>query len=218
MGTSNRVQLAVVRETTLGTTPTTPRMRGARFTGESLQFNQQFVDSAEIRSDRMLADPIKTMSSSQGSINIEMSYPVDNSPESDMLRSAFYNTWTNAPAFDNDGTADSVITDAGTTLKYLCGLIRRRFGQVGPPGSRDRVHDCCKQQDTPFRVASSTATTIVGTGLSLTAETAPPGTARLKVVGFMGASGDITATASGLGIDCAGLHDTWPYSGSVAED
>jgi hypothetical protein len=32
----------------------------------------------------------------------------------------------------------------------------------------------------------------------LTAETAPPATARLKVVGFQGASGDITATATGL--------------------
>jgi hypothetical protein len=114
MGTANRVQLATVRETTLGTTPNTPRMRGARFTGESLAFNQTFVDSNEIRSDRMVVDPIKTMAASQGAINIELSYPVDNSPESDMLRSAFYNTWNNAPAFDNDGTADSVITDAGT--------------------------------------------------------------------------------------------------------
>jgi hypothetical protein len=33
----------------------------------------------------------------------------------------------------------------------------------------------------------------------LTAETAPPGTAKLKVVGFQGASGDVTATATGLG-------------------
>ena len=40
---------------------------------------------------------------------------------------------------------------------------------------------------------------MVGSSLSLTAETAPPGTGRLKVVGFQGASGDITATAGGLG-------------------
>jgi hypothetical protein len=43
-----------------------------------------------------------------------------------------------------------------------------------------------------FRAASSSGTTIVGTALGLTAETAPPGTAKLKVVGFQGASGDLT--------------------------
>src|SRR6185295_9915476 len=49
-----------------------------------------------------------------------------------------------------------------------------------------------------FRVASSSATTIVGTALSLTAETAPPGTAKLKVVGFQGAAADLVATSTGL--------------------
>jgi hypothetical protein len=82
MGTANRVALSTVRESTLGTTPTTPRMRAARFTGEALAFNQEFVDSGEIRSDRMLGDPAKVFAASQGSINFEMSYPVDNSPES----------------------------------------------------------------------------------------------------------------------------------------
>src|SRR6266436_6528105 len=108
------MQVATVRETTLGTTPVTPRMRGARITGEALDFSQQFINSDELRSDRMLGDPIKVMASSAGSRNFEMSYPVDNSPESDIIRSAMYGTWTNAPAFDNDGVADSVITDAGT--------------------------------------------------------------------------------------------------------
>lgn len=198
MGTSNRVQLSTVRETTLGTTPNTPRMRGARFTGEALQFNQQFVDSAEIRSDRMLADPIKTMSSSQGSINIEMSYPVDNYPESDMIRSAMYNTWTNAPAFDNDGTADSVITDAGTTSNTYVVTAGGASVKLGHMVRATGFTNSANNKTSGFRVASSTGTTIVGTGLSLTAETVPPGTARLKVIGFQGVSGDITAAAGGL--------------------
>ena len=115
MTTSNRVQLTQVRETTAGTTPTTPRMRAARITSESLSFSPDYIDSDELRSDRMLGDPIKVMQASQGSINFEMSYPDDNSPLSDWLRSAFYNTWVNTPSFFNDGTADSVITDAGTS-------------------------------------------------------------------------------------------------------
>lgn len=198
MGTANRVQLATVRETTLGTTPNTPRMRGARFTGESLAFNQTFVDSMEIRSDRMLGDPIKTMASSQGAINIEVNYPVDNSPESDFLRSAFYSAWVNAPAFDNDGTADSIITDAGTVANTYAVTAGGASVKLGHLVRATGFTNAANNKASGFRVASSTGTTIVGTALSLTAETAPPGTARLKVIGFMGASGDITAAAGGL--------------------
>jgi hypothetical protein len=198
MGTANRVQLAAVRESTLGTTPTTPRMRGARFTGENLEFTQQFINSDEIRSDRMLGDPIKVMASSAGSINFEMSYPVDNSPESDILRSAFYNTWNNTPTFDNDGTADSVITDAGTVANTYAVTSGGTAVKLGHLVRATGFTNSANNFTAGFRVASSTATTIVGTALSLTAEAAPPGTARLKVIGFQGASGDITATSTGL--------------------
>jgi putative NIF3 family GTP cyclohydrolase 1 type 2 len=172
-------------------------MRAARFTGEALAFNQEFVDSGEIRSDRMLGDPAKVFAASQGSINFEMSYPVDNSPESDFLRSAFYNTWTNAPAFDNDGTADSVITDAGTTANTYVVTSGGASVKLGHLVRATNFTNAANNQI--FRAASSTSTTIVGTALSLTAEIAPPATARLKVVGFAGASGDITATSTGLG-------------------
>src|SRR4051812_34006449 len=114
MGTANRVQVACVRETTMGTTPNTPRMRAMRITGESLSFTPDFVDSDELRTDRMLGDSIKVMQASQGGVNFEWTYPDDASPLSEILRSAFYNTWVNTPTFFNDGTADSVCTDAGT--------------------------------------------------------------------------------------------------------
>lgn len=57
MASSNRTQLALVRETTPGVTPTTPRMRKVRMTGETLQLTPLYVDSEEIRDDRMLGDP-----------------------------------------------------------------------------------------------------------------------------------------------------------------
>lgn len=171
-------------------------MRGKRFTGESLQFSPDFVDSDEIRADRMLGDPIKVMSSASGGVNIELSYPVDNSPESDDLRSAFYSTWVNAPAFDNDGTADSVITDAGTTANTYVVTAGGASAKLGHLVRATNFTNAANNQI--FRVASSTATTIVGTALSLTAEIAPPATARLKVVGFAGAAGDVTAAAGGL--------------------
>jgi len=197
MTTSNRTQLVVVREVTTGTTPTTPRMRTARYVSESLSFTPEYIDSDEIRSDRMLGDPIKVMQGSQGSINGEMSYPDDNSPLSEFLRSAFYNPWVNTPVFDNDGVADSVVTDAGTTANTYTVVSGGTNAKVGHLVRATGFTNAANNQI--FRVASSTGTTIVGTALGLTAEAAPPGTAKLQVVGAQGASADITATASGLG-------------------
>lgn len=195
MGTANRVQLSAVRETTLGTTPTTPRMRGMRMTGESLQFNQTFVDSMEIRSDRMLADPIKTMASSQGSINGEMNWPVDLSPESEELRSAFYNTWTNTNFRDNDGTADSVITNVATANTILTcttgtALVASevyRFSGFGVTGNNGN-----------FKCTTGSATVPRFVGSGITDEAVPPAAARIKCIGIEGAASDITAAAGGL--------------------
>lgn len=197
MTSSNRVQVAFVRESTPGTTPGTPRMRTARITSEGLTFTPDYSDPDEIRADRMMGDPILQMQAAQGPVSFELSYPVDDTFLSDVIRSAMFNTWANTPTFDNDGTADSVVTDAGTTTDtyvvasggaaVVVGHLVRATGFTN--GANNQI----------FRAASSTSTTIVGSSLSLTAETAPPATAKLKVVGFQGASGDITATAGGLG-------------------
>jgi len=194
---SNRTQLALVRETTMGTTPNTPRMRKMRMTGESLAFNPSYVTSDEIRPDRMNVAPILVMKDSAGGINFELSYPDDNSPISEIFRSAFENPWTNTPTFFNDGTADSVITDAGTVANTYAVTSGGTAVVVGHLVRATGFTNAANNQI--FRATSSTGTTIVGTALSLTAETAPPGTAKLKVIGFQGASGDITATSTGLG-------------------
>lgn len=196
MSTSNRVQLALVRETTLGTTPNTPRMRTMRLTGESLSSTPDYIDSAELRSDRMLGDPIEVMQASQGTTNSELVYPEDGYPESEEYRSAFFNPWVNTPTFDNDGTADSVITDAGTTTDTYAVASGGAAVKVGHLVRATGFGNSANNQI--FRAASSTGTTIVGSSLSLTAETAPAAAAKLKVVGFQGASADITATSTGL--------------------
>lgn len=184
-----------MRETTQGTTPVTPRMRTMRVTGESLAFAPNFIDSSEIRSDRMLGDPVKNMQASTGGINFELSYPLDNTPISEVIRSAMLNSWVNTPTLFNDTTASSVITAAGTSTytvtaggaAFLAGMICRATGFLAAANNQN------------FVVASSSATTVVGTALGLTTDAAPLGTAKLKVVGVAGASGDITATATGLG-------------------
>lgn len=171
-------------------------MRTARYTGESLDFSPTYIDSDEIRADRMLNDPVRVMQGASGGLNFELSYPDDNSPLSDFWRSTFFNTWVNTPTFFNDGVADSVITDAGTVAStyavtaggaaVVSGMLVRATGFT--QAANNQI----------FRATSSTATTIVGTGLTLTAEAAPAGAAKLKVVGFQGASGDLTCTATGL--------------------
>lgn len=196
MTETNRVQYSQVRETTFGTTPNTPRMRLKRFSGEGLKYTPKFIKPTEIRSDRMNVDPVKVNEDNQGPTNGEFSYPEADSPLSDDIRSLLWSDWVNTPTFFNDGTADSVITDAGTVANTYAVVSGGAAVVVGHLVQASGFTNAANNQI--FRAASSTATTVVGTALSLTAEAVPPATAKMKVIGFQGASADITATATGL--------------------
>lgn len=196
MTSANRLQLSLVRETTPGVTPTTPRMRKMRTTGESLTYAPTYVDSDEIRDDRMKGDPIKANQASSGGINFEISYPEDNTPLSEIIRSAMYAAWGNTPTFDNDGTADSVVTDAGTVADTYAVVSGGAAVKVGHLVRATGFGQAANNQ--VFRATASTATTIAGTALGLVAEVAPAAGAKLKVVGLQGAAGDIIATVDGL--------------------
>lgn len=193
---SNRVRLALVRESTLGTTPGSPRMRPVRFTGEGLNYQPVFFTPAEIRSDRMNTDPAKVNETIGGSLNFELSYPVDGTALSEIYQSALFNLWSNAPQRDNDGTAASAITSVTTGTNIIAvttgtafaigHLIRTTgFGQSANNGIN--------------RVTTGGTTSITCSGGGFATEASPAAAARVKVVGFAGVSGDITATATGLG-------------------
>lgn len=203
MTDSNRLRMAVVREATAGTTPASPVMRVGEITGEGIVIAPQVAQSAAIRADRMNADPQTQNQRTQGPIQFAFSFPEDLGFYSELLQSAMYALWTRTPQHANDQTADSAITDAGTTANTY--VVVDQSGSGGFAGSAYRVGHLVRAtgfaqaaNNRIFRVASSTATTVVGTTLGLTAEAAPPAAARLKVVGFQGASGDVTATATGL--------------------
>lgn len=196
MTSSNRTRLAFTREDILGVTPASPRMRKARMTGEGIQYQPTFVDSDEIRDDRMLGDPIEVMKAASGPINHEESYPDDNSFLSEVWRSVMFNPWVNTPTRDNDGTADSVITDIGTTTDtvacttgpaFVAGHLVRFTGNTA--GANNAVRKCT--------TGSATAPAFATSGF--VADAAPAAASRMKAVGFQGASGDITALADGLG-------------------
>lgn len=200
---SNRLRVAIVRETTLGTLPGSARMRTARITQESLRYTPSFFQSAELRADRMNAAPSKQNESAGGGLNSEFSFPYDETYFSEMLRSLFYSTWTRTPQHFNDGTADSVITDYQSGTGVF--TVVDQSGADGFAGTAYKVGHLVQAQgfaaannNRIARVSSSTSTSVtVATGG--TNDTAPAAAARLKVVGFRGASGDVTATASGLG-------------------
>ena len=192
---SNRVRLALVRETSIGTPPGTPRMRTMRITREGLQYVPKFFNSGEIRADRMSADPALMNNDNSGSFDFEVSFPTDGTMISEIFQSAMLNLWTNAPVRYNDGTAASVITaitvttnivtfSTGTAFAIGHLVQNSGFGIAGNNGL--------------FPVTTGGATSYTSTTAGFTTEATPPAQARAKVVGFQGVAGDITATASGL--------------------
>jgi hypothetical protein len=195
MTDSNRLRLSVVKEATLGTLPGTPRMRTARLTGESLAWAPQFFTPAELRADRMSADPVKVNERNDGGINFEWSYPDSNSALAAFIESAMFSSWVNTPERDNDGTADSVITDIGTTANTLVCTTGAAFG-IGHLARTTGFSTAAN--NTVARVTTGGATSYVAIGAGYVAEVAPPAAARVKVVGLEGAAADITATATGL--------------------
>src|SRR6266702_2930132 len=185
MTSSNRVQITSVKETTLGTTPPPPRMRTRRATGESLKYVPTFEESEELRADRMTADPIQTGTQSDGGINFELIYPVPDSPLATDIESAFYNSWTNTPTRDNDGTADSVITDVATTNTE----VTHTTGPAFVASQLVRFSGFAVAGNNGVFKCTSWLATKAGPVVWVTS---------VLVVGFVGTSGDITATATGL--------------------
>ncbi|TGP22293.1 MULTISPECIES: phage tail tube protein [unclassified Mesorhizobium] len=196
MTDANRLRLSHVREVTLGTTPGTPRMRKARITGENIRFAPTYVSSLELRSDRMNSDPIEVNITNQGAINGELSFPVDDSPFSDWLESLFYNSWSNQPFRDNDGAADSVITAVTTTNTEVTHTTGAAF--VASQLVRFTGFGVANNNGV-FKCTTGGTTTSRYVGSGITDEAAPAAAARMKVVGFQGSSGDITATSTGIG-------------------
>ncbi len=195
MTDSNRVRVALVKEATLGTTPATPRMRTLRDTGEGLNWTPGFYTSKERRADRMRAQPSKITEVNDGDLGGELSYPVALGALSAMLESAMLSSWISTPERDNDGTADSVITDIQTvanTITFTTGAAFVIGHLVLTSGFALAANNGV------FKVTTGGATSLATTAAGWSAEAAPPAAARVKVVGIEGVAGDIVATSTGL--------------------
>ncbi|MDO9712455.1 phage tail tube protein [Paracraurococcus lichenis] len=195
MTDSNRTRMSAVVETTLGTTPTTPRMRKVRFTGESLAYEPQYGQSNDIRDDRMNSDPYKTNESNKGGVNTEFHFPDDGSTLSNFIASSFLSPWSNTPVRYNDGVTDSVITDIGTTANTVTFTTGAAFvvgHLVRMSGNANAANNGL------FPVTTGGTTSFVSTGSGFVAETVPTAQSRAKVVGLQGTSGDLVAAVDGI--------------------
>lgn len=188
---TNRMLMALLAESTWGTTPGSGTPDTLRFKAQGLDPNIRTTRSEEIRNDRMTADLALVDSEPSGSLGVEMSYGNADS----LIEAALFGDWTNMPRKYN-ATADSSITqvtDTTDTFAVDAGGTSFKAGHlVKTSGFTNAANNGI------FKVSSSTATTVVVAGTpALTDEAAPPSGAEIKVVGLEGASGDIVATTSG---------------------
>lgn len=195
MTSTNRVRVTAIRESQIGVTPGSPRMRTLSVNSVNAKFVPEYTDDPAIRGDRMNLANEKVFENTDVDLVMALRYPVPLSPEAQIWASAFFNDWVDTPSRDNDGTADSVITDINATGGVVTVTTGAAFA------SRQLVRFSgftAAANNGTFLCTTGSATVPAFASAGLVTEAAPPANARMKAVGFQGTSGDITATATGL--------------------
>ena len=192
MSESNSLLVKRIRETTYGEVPSSGDAQIIAVTGETLKLAIDNARSERITDDRNNTSTIQTGARGQGGIDNEFSFDMS-VPE---IESALFNTFSNNVAIANTA-ADTEITavdNASNTITVAAG------GAAFVAGSMVLLEGFTNPLNNGvFKVASSTATTIVLADTpTLTDEAAPPKGARIKRVGHQATTGDIDATLTGL--------------------
>lgn len=198
---SNRTAFRVAKETSFGVAPANPVYKEVRRTSDSLAFTPTNEVSNEIDPTRQVNDLINTGRDAGGDLAMELS--IENMDV--FLEGLFCNSWNRTPEVSNGarweygatatritGITATTITLAATSVMsgsqvnltgaaFVAGMLARFTGLVAGNGL--------------YRVSGSGATTVTIAGGPTDA--APAATAKLKVVGFEGVAGDITAVTAG---------------------
>ncbi len=192
MSDTNAATIGLILETTAGTTPTSPAFETIRTTGQAgLSASPITVRSTELRTDRRVTDLILVGREAGGDISMEVAYGTFDT----LMEGAMFNTWTEKPTVVNV-TADIEISDvlaATDTITVITAQGSQFVDQmlIEMTGFTDTTLNVGLHE-----VVSSTATTVVvESSPGLVDEPSVPLGARIRYVGFVGASGDITATA-----------------------
>ena len=192
MTDSNRLELLRVRETTLGTTPSSPDMTKIRVTSESFKYAKDFIESQEIRDDRMTQSTIETGGRVNGGFSGEFSFGTYD-PE---CESALSNTLTKTVEIENSAADTEIteVTNSSDTYTVASGGDDFVLGHLVRASGFGETNN-----NRQFKVSSSTATTVVADGTpTLTDEAAPPAGAKLKVIGFQATGGDLSTVSDGI--------------------
>lgn len=120
MSSADQTVLRYVKEVTMGVTPATPALSQIRFTGESLNYNIDNIQSDEIRPDRVQTDLIQVGANSGGNINFEMSF----GSFTDFIAAALAGEWV-------PGTGDHTVLVNGATLTTFS--IQKEFADMDVP-------------------------------------------------------------------------------------
>lgn len=183
---TNRVRLAIVEEQSFGVTPASPAFRTLLNTGSTLAGSPETRISDTIVSDRNVSDLILLGKEVGGDINFEFQHL---NPDL-LLEGMMFSSWSKTAERKNE-EASQITAVASTTYTVTGTQNFRQYHLLRATGFTNPANNKVFAAG-----AATSATSIVHTGG--TAEASPPATARLKVVGVEGPSGDIVATANGL--------------------
>lgn len=187
---TNRTKLGKVRETSYGVTPTNPVIKEVRNTSSSLNSNPATVTSNEIRGDRQITDLILTGQSAAGDIAGELSFHAQDDDFEEVLMSA----WLVKPYIEVI-TQDTEISDIQTAVV----TVGSGLGTPFKTGMLCMLSGLATAANNKLsRLVSSTSSSLTFPASSFSAEANPiPVGAKIKAVGFQGASADIVAVTSG---------------------
>lgn len=202
MSEANRTAVRFVKETSFRTPPASPFYQELRFTSENVNYTPTTEVSSEIDSTRQVKDLILTGYEAGGDVSTE--YSIENADI--LMEGVMCSRWNRLPEVHNGASAEyqgtaTRITAVGATsitlaaTSVIAGTTINSTGTAFVVGHLIRGTGFNDANDTLYAITASAATSLTIAGGTVNA--APPATARIKVVGFQGASGDIVATVTG---------------------
>ena len=214
MSDTNRVGVAIARSGGSTFPSALTALDKLRITGTpNLAFNPLTEVSNELRDDRQNSDLIPIGAEAGGDVGIEWSYGAADA----MLESALLGTWDNTHSDTPDAGAFGAGTiPMSTTAGFVTGQIVKLIDPSVSPAGENQTSGLYEVGTvtldttvavTPLAIASYDSSHANATAISAAFE-ADANTV-LKVVGFVGATGDIAFTSTGITSSATVLADDW---------
>lgn len=178
---TNKIAVRYGIEPSAGTTPTSP-LQTLLVESVDIGMDLAFTSIDVVRSDRQNADNLLTDATPKGNISRYMDYGASDDFKLLAMQAA---SWTRVYQATNASVTSTTAYTVTSSTGVVAGHIVKGAGFTNAANNGLSV------------VTSTTGTTIVASGASLTTETSGA-TKTVTVVGYEGASGDITASSTGL--------------------